>query len=627
MSKSPSAAAIARAVTLADLRVATAGLGPWSRWRARRALKAAAYELGIDLPRDVQHVPDRDPVGATVALLQIAWLRLHGVVLPPMLGGRDAIAERYWSEQSVLAKAPKRPLWVTIAGFVASAGISFGVVRAMKDDPPAWQPPALHSVGAHLPPEREAEWVTAITDWVVALDRLARGRHEGELPSKLAEREELLARHRKAVLADDLKPVFGQPVMDALALMLDGGDTASGGGAGWEAREEVFAEAVRTTNRAMADKGFGYFFDSYAVRYEDDGRAEAALYTFRVDARRRYLAADKPVDALHLRRLDSLNIVQFLLGYTSKRMDVAVLLIDKLEGEVATRLGPALEPEREMPLRMSDEDEGKKAWLDVRKAAGRVVRESYYGAIPGQQQALAELGQLLARRNDLLEDWNLRLAAYNISLREFEALVVEPERRERFEKYTSPEARKVLDAIQSELETPERKRLFERLVARHAQPVELHEVQHRIDYASDDDFAVPAPLLRILQIPPDSVHAESDDVRRIAYELSAYTAEIARDPEWARVNLSLLSEHLYDGSGGAEGWSAVMILEGIGRELGVTFMPIVDPDGRRAGADLETVAAVHVELLGKTGPELARAAATLWQKWFGHALVPLTPLP
>ncbi len=498
---------------------------------------------------------------------------------------------------------------------------------ALRDAGPAWQPPPNHSTGAHLPLARETEWVAAITDWVVALDRLARGRHEGELPSKLAEREELLSRHRKAVLAEDLTVTFGQPVMDALASMLDSGLTASNGDSGWAAREEVFAEAVRTTNRALADKGFGYFFDSYAVRYPDEDRAEAALYTFRVAARRRYLAGEKPVDALHLRRLDSLNIVQFLLGYTSKRMDVAVLLIDKLEGEVATRLGPALEPNREMPLRMAAEDEGKQAWLNVRKTAGRVVRESYYGAIPGQQQALAELGTLLGRRNDLLEDWNLRLSARNVSLREFESLVVEPERRDRFQQYTSPEARKVLDEIQGELETPERKQLFERLVARHAQPVELHEVQHRIDYASGDDFEVPAPLLRILQIRPDSVHAESEEVRRIAYELSAYTAEIARDPEWARVNLSLLSEHLYDGSGGAEGWSAVMILEGLGRELGMTFEPIVDPDGRRAGADLETVAAVHLELLGKTGAELARAAATLWQQWFGHALVTLTPLP
>jgi hypothetical protein len=455
---------------------------------------------------------------------------------------------------------------------------------------------------------------------------LARGRAEGELPSRLEEREQALTANRKAVLAEDLRPLFGDAVMAALAAMLDGGEGAARGGEGWGAREEVFAEAVRTANRALALKGYGYFFDSYAVRY-DEGRAEAAFYTFRIAASQRFLASgsdgDRAIDALHLRRIDRLNIVQFLLGYTSKRMDVAVLLVDKLESEIATRLGPALEPGREMPLHMDAEDEGKTTWLAVRKKAGQVVRESFYGALPGEQQALSELGELLARRSDLVDDWNMRLAGNDLTLREFESFEVSTDYRDRFEQLTSREARRVLDGIQKQLETDELRRLFLRLVTRHARPVELHEVQHRIDYAAGDDFEVPLELLTVLQIRPDSEHAESDEVRRVAFELSAYTAEIARDPEWARVNLTLLCEHLYDGSGGAEGWSAVLILEGIARQLGLPFEPIIDPEGRRAGADLETVAALHLSLLGQPGPALSKAAGALWETWFGHPLVRL----
>jgi hypothetical protein len=410
--------------------------------------------------------------------------------------------------------------------------------------------------------------------------------------------------------------------MRGLTAMLDTAETATRATSDWREREEAFAEAVRATNRALMKRGVGYFFDSYGVHY-DDGRLETAFYTFRILARRRYLAGETPIEALHLRRLDRLNIVQSLLGYTSKRMDVAVLLVDKLEGEVSTRLGPALEPGREMPLHMDAEDEGKTTWLAVRKKAGQIVRESFYGAMPGQQQALSELGELLARRNDLVVDWNMCLEHKGITMRDFNSLAVHDDYRDRFEAMTSPEARKVLDGIQKRLETDEHQRLFLQLVERHARPVELHEVQHRIDYARDDDFEVPEALLELLHIPEDDKRANEEEVRRIAYELSAYTAELARDPDWARINLTLLCEHLYNGEGGAEGWSAVLILQGLAAELGHRFAPLIGTNG--TGVDLETVGAIHLALLGERGEDLSRGAATLWQKWFGEPLVTLVP--
>lgn len=627
-SRSTPAEALARAVALADLREATRGLGPWSRRRVRRLIERAGFELGLELPSDPAqaHVADRDAVGATVAVLQTGWLRLHGIVLPPSLGLREATHERYWSElgkRRAGARGAWWRRWLVPGGVAALVGLAVAIPLALAGEDEA--PVLLHEGPfSSLPAEREATWVEALTDWVVALDRLARARHVGELPSRIEERERTLRLFRDDVLAEDLVPHLGEPVMEALGRMLETAEAASDGGRGWEEREGRFAEAVRATNRALFARGLGYFFDSYAVRY-DDGRAEAALYTFRIAARRRYLADERPVDALHLRRLDRLNIVQSLLGYTSKRMDVAVLLVDKLEAEVVTRLGPALEPGREMPLHMDEEDEGKTTWLAVRQKAGQVVRESYYGALPGEQQALSELGRLLARRNDLVGDWNSRLEHRNFSLRDFDTLEVDATYRDRFEQLTSREARKVLDEIQLALETPEQRALFVRLVARHARPVELHEVQHRIDYAADDDFEVPAALLTVLQIDPESERAEHEEVRRVAYELSAYTAELARDPEWARVNLTLLCEHLYDGSGGAEGWSAVLILEGLTKELGLTFEPLVGHFG--TGVDLESVGAMHLALLGQHGSAIARAAAALWERWFGKPLAPLLPLP
>ena len=123
------------------------------------------------------------------------------------------------------------------------------------------------------------------------------------------------------------------------------------------------------------------------------------------------------------------------------------------------------------------------------------------------------------------------------------------------------------DAKRNRLEATENQRLLSRMLARHAATVEQHEVQHRIDYA-DETFAPPSVLFDILGIERDSELARAPETLRIAYELSAYTAELARDPDWAKVNLALLAEHLYDGSGGAEGVSAILILDGLAKRLG-----------------------------------------------------------
>lgn len=613
------AAALARAVSLADARVVADGTRGLARWRAKRLVARAGRELGLTLPAGAAHALDRDPVGATVALLQTAWLRAHGVVVAPSLELREATAARYWSELG----RPRDTRWRwALRALVVAVAIGVAVAVWPRADVPPWQPPVAHGPLATLSAERELSWVDALSDWVIDLDRLARARFSGD-SDEARRRFDALGRSRAAVLADDVRARFGEDAMNALGAMLTAAEAATDGGSGWDEREEAYAAAVRATNRALLSAGFGYFFDSYAVRF-DDGRAEAAFFTFRVAARQRYLADDTPIEALHLRRIDHLNLVQFLLGYTSKRMDVAVLLVDKLEEEVATRLGPALEPGHEMPLHMDPDDEGKTSWLAVRQKAGQVVREAYYGAVPSEQQALSELGELLARRTDLVADWNARLEPKDIELREFDSLVVAPETRDRFEALTSREARKVLDQIQAELETPERNALFVRLVARHARPVELHEVQHRIDYAAGDDFRPPGALLALLGIPDGSAAADSDDVRRIAFELSAYTAELARDPAWARVNLTLLCEHLYDGSGGAEGWSAVAILEGLGKELELDVAPLVSGG---TGVDLEVVAHLHLRLLAEPGERLAAAAGKLWTAWFGHPLAPITPVP
>lgn len=653
MLRRPALDALTRAVALADLRAwepvarETGGvLAPLVRWKVRRAIRRAVEELGLVWPRDPSgqessRVGPRgapsaerpfDAVGATVFALQTAWLRVHGGPDRHWIPTATSTSEHYFAALARLPRARLGPtsrvlvLLVAVAALVAVVPLVSALTRPT---PLTYVAPTGPFVV--LPPEREAAWVEAVSDWVIALDQVMRARASGELSGPLADKQDALHAARPAVLAEDLGAIFGEPVMTALAAMLDAAEASTRGGSDWSSREDAFALSVRDVNRALRQKNLGYFFDSYAVLY-DDGRAEAALYTFRIAAREAFRPADgAPVEALHLRRLDKLNIVQFLLGYTSRRMDVAVVLLDKLEEEVSTRLGPALMPGREMPLHMPT-GEGEQWWLDVRKRAGQAVREATYAALPRQQQALSELGELLARRTDLVADWNLRLASRDVELHEFPRLEVDVGYRGRFEALTSREARKVLDQIQERLEVEEMQRLFIELLARHAKAVERHELQHRLDYAAGDDFGAPPILLRALGVRED--RADDDDVKRIAYELSAYTAELARDPEWAHVNLTLLAEHLYDGSGGAEGWSAILVMEGLAAKLGLTAPTLPDPPdtavgatlglGSAGGLDLEKVAALHAELLAKPPHQLGTAAAALWEDWFGHPLVEVT---
>lgn len=650
MLRRPALDALARAVAVASLaawepvaREAGGVLAPLVRWKVRRAIRRAVDELGLDWPRDASGAPASqvsprgsasqsfDAVGSTVFVLQTAWLRVRGLPDRHWIPTAAATSERYFAELARLPKArlgPTGRVLVLVASVVAIAAAVPLALALAKPAPVEYAAPTGPFVV--LPAEREAAWVGAVTDWVIALDQFMRARADGDLSGPLAEKKEAVAAARPAVLAEDLRATFGEPVMAALGAMLDAAEAATRGGSDWSRREEAFATAVRDANRALRQKNLGYFFDSYAVLY-DDGRAEAALYTFRIAAREAFRPANgAPVEALHLRRLDSLNIVQFLLGYTSRRMDVAVVLLDKLEEEVSTRLGPALMPAREMPLHMPTGD-GEQWWLDVRKRAGQAVREATYAALPRQQQALSELGELLARRTDLVADWNLRLASRQVELHEFPRLEVDADYRRRFEALTSREARKVLDEIQERLEVEEMQRLFIALLARHAKAVERHELQHRLDYAAGDDFGAPPILVRALGIREE--RKDDDDIKRIAYELSAYTAELARDPEWAHVNLTLLAEHLYEGSGGAEGWSAILVMEGLAAKLGLTApaLPAADAAvgatlglGSADGLDLEKVAALHAELLAKTPHQIGAAAAALWADWFGHPLIELT---
>jgi len=603
---------LARAVAHADERRLGDDLGPLDAWRVRRAHRWSESRVptgGVD------------PVGDKVHRLRVAWLRAARQIHEgdPAIHDHEAADRRYHAALAALGPPPEPRRWtargalITLAAIVLAATITIIVIRiANAPTPPVGD-------GALLAPEDEAAFADAITQWVIGLDRLTRARFDGALDRVVAEQEDTLDARRLRALTPTVTRFFGEAVTTSWSEVLDAAETTARGRR-WEDDSAALAERVRALNRALTEADRAYFVESYAAQYRD-GRPETALFLFRVAARRTWIVDDHDrIDALHLRRIDRLNIVQHLLGYTSERMDVAALLLDRLEKEVVSRIGPALAPDHAMPLHVG-ERMGAPWFLPMCAAAGLRVRQAFGDEMPDDGPGLAAMGELLARRLALLERVDRELTTRGVSFH-FDGLDITDDQLDELEGYVGSATRRELAAIQEALTTDDQRARFTRVLARHARPVEQHEVQHRIDYAQGDRFHAPDALLALLGVAPGGELARHDDVVRSAHELSAYTTEIARDPRWAVINLTLLTEHLLDGSGGAELHAAILVLDGLADELGLAAVPRL---AASRPVDPATAAAIWLALVEVPGDNLARAAAALWTRWYGRALPALRP--
>jgi len=613
--------AVARAVAQAVDRDLGDDLGFFARRRVARARALAAARVPS---------PGTDPVGERVHRLRVMWLAIAGLLLPNDHSLMDpALAERsyYTHLQTIGASTlPHEPVrWSAkkagaVVGIVTFVGASAALAVHVATAP---EPPV--GDGELLEPAEESELTDAFTDWVIALDRWARLRHgNAATTTTLQDALDKLDARRARMLTPDVRAFLGEAAAERFDAVLELAKKTADG-RDWEAAESDLAEGVRQLNRALQEAHRGYFLDSYAVLYQDE-RPETALYLFRVVARRTWSVTRGPVDeveALHLRRLDHLNLVQLLLGYTSKRMDVAALLLDQLEEDVATRIGPSLAQDALMPRSLAEDEGDPPEWeSDFRRAAGTAIRAAVEAANPSDIAGYRALGAGLAARVALQAEWNQTLAKRGMSFSAFDQLPISDALYDEVEQRLGARERDRLRLLQDELDTDDNRHRFAALLELHARSVEQHEVQHRLDYALEHDFVVPDALLALLGIPRGSALAAHDDVQRVALELSAYTSEIARDPSWAAVALTLISEHLIDERGGAEARVAVLVLDALREELKIPGLRLADtpPVTPSRAAD------AYLALIVVPPENLARAAQAVWERWFGRPLPTLTPV-
>jgi hypothetical protein len=150
--------------------------------------------------------------------------------------------------------------------------------------------------------------------------------------------------------------------------------------------------------------------------------------------------------------------------------------------------------------------------------------------------------------------------------------------------------------------------------------VRHHEAQHVLE--QDRPPVYPAALARLAGPLQVNGHPVASAIRA-RNELSAYTSQIASDMWLPQAALWNLARHAFERSrrGTPESYAAVIVLEGLSRQLGVP--PPHGPTIHHGEIDRDRLAELVTPLAARSTIELRSAAARLWAELFGEPLVRL----
>ena len=102
----------------------------------------------------------------------------------------------------------------------------------------------------------------------------------------------------------------------------------------------LWFDALRPVNQRIRERGLPYFVDGSYFELTRDGRSIRSFYvvTYRVADILRYELNGHEYAALHVRRLDRLNVRETLLGFVREREPFALVLLDQTEDHVRRRI-------------------------------------------------------------------------------------------------------------------------------------------------------------------------------------------------------------------------------------------------------------------------------------------------
>ncbi|MEM9488678.1 MAG: hypothetical protein AAGC55_06010, partial [Myxococcota bacterium] len=108
------------------------------------------------------------------------------------------------------------------------------------------------------------------------------------------------------------------------------------------------------------------------------------------------------------------------------------------------------------------------------------------------------------------------------------------------------------------------------------------------------------------------------------YETSAHLAQMARQPETARMTLTVIASYAFaDACNDRDCLAALVILDELAAELGHRrSLPLVG----KASYRLTDIAARYIAVAGHSPDELANAAGLAWERLFQRPLPHIAPL-
>ncbi len=143
--------------------------------------------------------------------------------------------------------------------------------------------------------------------------------------------------------------------------------------------------------------------------------------------------------------------------------------------------------------------------------------------------------------------------------------------------------------------------------------VRRHEARHGIDLYRATPLRYPRALAAL-----------SDGNPRAALELAAYVSQIGNDPLTPQLALWNLATHGFnrDRWGSAESYAAVVVIDGLAKELGIAARtpPVIN-----GHLDRERLTALAIELSAQSSDKLRQAARQLWITLYGEPMLPITP--
>ncbi len=579
----------ARQHTCAALAPALAGHDPLVRYLARRRTRRA-----LTRAEDLTSLSDE------AQYCRIAACVLDGRI--PEADYDDAPGlESELRDFFATLKAPKKTRWVTLAAVLF-------VVLGITLPPGVWW------------------WTRPFDPAASAAGKIFADHVPSFLTGLVNDRDEKREQARTAATDENARKAIGDAAADRLGKLFNAAADvrAAAGGTELKAAATSYSEAAANLNAELQDRRLPYFVD--ADIWNLKAGSTPVLLSFYIQREALAAAGDARVRAVHLWRLDNLNLRQNYLGYTRPDTPAALVLLDQIESRLVRFVLPAL-PEGEAMWIVDDKTrEEAKPWaVAIGETAAAIVRRHHVGDANTAsfametKQALTRVGALLATRRKLIMSWRESMAKHQTILRVPTRLIPRAEYSSELRHLIPTGELSEWDALHDELLESDHLEAFVALRDLYADSTERHEIQHRLDYERNGGLKMPTLIAKRLGVDPDKPTEPRSRAGRARDELSAYLASIAQSTQAPLVGLTLLQVFLLDRneSGGAYSYAALAALEGIATELAIDVDAILTTRRikRPQVAQLLTAVAEH------PSKKIRAAAASFYEKAYGHALL------